>query len=590
MRGGNLHMRPPRNRWPNTSDSLGILMFAQLMSEMLNADTFESFRVHSLCSMARIHEAQIVLRDVQKNRITDKVLPPVLSEVAWSLDQDPVAKRAAENEIAIFQKTIDSKYELSELSAHLVLLSRLIGNRYKADLQKLILETFSQSGQRIQFRKAVGFYCSHLLNIGYTKPFIASFVQQTFFSGDVKRSGRKTLESFFRNFSGKKHKFIIYAAVTKEFGTFLRQLGFSVSSSANTTTAIATATNPANDPDLFFTVMVKNTALDDYGAMIKVSDVLARVRAITYLAAQGMPCHWSTKMYVKKARSNNGTIHERLEVSFDKPTPARSSARQHKGVLGYSRRIFKHFDPPSTQRLLASISTSALARTTSNIENQLISLWSSVEVLLSEPRLGTPRILHYQKLLVPCICLRHVRRQVAAVCDELLISYRRKFKEIISKDTTIDTADFHVKFAVVMFVSQNQHLRKELLSLCTNNPLALHRLFKLNSDFKSTKAALKSISTHEKRVEWQVHRIYRARNNIVHAGIMPSYLDLLLMNLSEYYRNSIGTLVNYARKQEIRADIDQLVGEIGIGYEIFKKAFQVSDRSLTKDDVNRLMV
>jgi len=80
-----------------------------------------------------------------------------------------------------------------------------------------------------------------------------------------------------------------------------------------------------------------------------------------------------------------------------------------------------------------------------------------------------------------------------------------------------------------------------------------------------------ALAGHEERVTWQLHRIYRARNNLVHAGRRPSFLDSLVLNLEEYYLACFGTLINRASRQEEEADIDQLIAEIGIKYSIYSR-------------------
>jgi hypothetical protein len=583
-------MRPPKHPWPDTDGSRGTLMFAQLMSEMLNPLSFESFRVHTLCSVARLDEAYAVVEDVRRDRIHKLALVPVLAELNWSLEKDPVAKGAAEQEIeSLGQLTKSNQYNFDELSSHVLLLRKKIGKRYKSDLEKLLIEKFEDSGHRIEFRRTAGFYCSHLINIGYSKPHIAKVIEDEFFLQPVRRTGRSMLRRLFKRFSSHPSKYVVYAAISQDFGAFLRSLGISVLPANKVAHTAAAAIS--GDPDLTEVAIVKRKAFDEYGAMVSVHQVFTNVRALTYLAPQGMPCKWGGAMYVVRERSNVGSTQERIDVSFDKPiTRKRTSARQYRGIKGYSERIFKHFDRSSTERLLASIATSALARTTSNIENQLISLWSAVEVLLSEPPTGTARIVHYSKLLVPCICMRHVRRQFAAACDELLISYKRKFKDIIAQQSAVDTVDFHTRFASVMLMPQHEAQRTQLLQLCKDNPLALHRLFHLNADFKTPKTVVSAVASHEKRVEWQVHRIYRARNNLVHAGRMPTYRDSLLVNLFEYYRSSIGTIVNHARRQDERSDVDQVVAEVGIDYEIFKRHFKSrGSDALDSNDLRRLL-
>ena len=151
--------------------------------------------------------------------------------------------------------------------------------------------------------------------------------------------------------------------------------------------------------------------------------------------------------------------------------------------------------------------------------------------------------------------------------------------------------DNRINFAAVLFLPEHEPLRKRLCSLCAQNPLALHRLWKLSCDYGSPAAMRAAIAGHQSRVEWQVFRIYRARNQLVHAGQIPTYLDSLVMNLAEYYRSAIFALVGRASRQDGESDIDQVVAEVGIDYQIFQAAFAKSrkEANFTRDDMFRLI-
>lgn len=583
-------MRPPKHNWPNTNAGHGVLMLAQQMAEMLAPQTFESYRVYTLCTVSRLYEISRVIDDVQRNRVNRLALDPVLKELSWSLDKDPVAKVLAEEEVESLQKLIRPGHvSLPELSAHVMLLRRLIGKTYKSALEELLLKNFDKPDGRNAFRVLIGFYCSHLVNRGYSKQYIARLVDDEFFNQQRGRVGAALLRRFFKQFKDKPSRFKVYVAVSKEFGKFLQHLGFTVQDGSAVGHEIRESISVNADRPLV--LVADQEAFDSYSAMVRQNQVLTNIRALTYLAPQGLSSDWSSRMFVLRHRTVRGVPEEQVEISFDKPAVGkRPSARQYKSVRSYSSRILSNFDRRSTERLLASMSTSALARTTSSIENKLISLWSAVEVLLSEPEPETPRIVHYTKLLMPCICLRHMRLQFAAMSDEFLISYRRKYKEIVFKEDAVQGIDLHSRFASVLLLPQFASLRDELLKLCGSNPLARHRLYRLNNDFKDPTNVLKTIGSHEKRVEWQIHRIYRARNYLVHAGRVPTYLDSLIMNLFEYYRASIGTIANRARQEDKRSDVDQIVAEIGIEYGMFKQHFQNRrGHPLEIDDLKRLI-
>jgi hypothetical protein len=180
--------------------------------------------------------------------------------------------------------------------------------------------------------------------------------------------------------------------------------------------------------------------------------------------------------------------------------------------------------------------------------------------------------------------------QTIAVYEEMLRSYRRRFLEIVAKVPDFVGVDSHTRFAALLYLPSNSSLQNELCVLCAENPLALHRLWKMHHDYSSTKRVEEAIRSHNDRVEWQLHRIYRARNDLVHAGQIPSYLDSLVMNAVEYYRSAIATIVNRAGRDGGNADIDQVVAEIGIEYGIYSRHFgNRRDTPMSADDLTHLV-
>jgi hypothetical protein len=586
-------MRPPKNAWPASPEGRSVKFCAQLFSEMLREYTFESFRVYSLDTLSRLTEALRLIEDVQRDRIPRDTLEPVIDEVLWSLDKDPVAKSSAAPELAsLHELTKQPKYLLTDGSANIQLIRKILAGSYKSNLEARILALVAEKNHKIELRQCCGFYCSHLINAGYSKHYLEEMVDETFFDSDMTEANRWTLSEFFRKFDAGLVEFTVYTPISSELRTYLSPMGFSTSNQFNIPQMVQDALALAFDGPFDGVLVSEEKALDCYRAIDSVHQNLTSIRALTYLAPEGMPCRWSEWMYVTRASEIQGSTYRKRDLTFDRPfAHAAAAGRRLKGTRNYTRRVLENFNEASTERLLSSINTGALARTSPNTENQLISLWSAIEVLLSDPPRGAPRILHYVHHLVPCICLRHVRRQFVAVFEEMLVSYRSKFPKILRREPNSDGQDPHTNFAAVLCLEENQALRAELCNLCGDNPLALHRLFKLHRDYSVSTEAASAIISHQRRVEWQIHRIYRARNQLVHSGRVPSYLQSLILNLVEYYRGSIATIVNRARRDEERSDIDQVVAEIGIDYGIFKRRFPSSGtgRSLSRADLHRLV-
>jgi hypothetical protein len=364
----------------------------------------------------------------------------------------------------------------------------------------------------------------------------------------------------------------VRCAVSNDFGAYLGSLNFVIKDRDSVSEAILGAISTDFSVSDIAVLERGIQAYDPYGATMIVHDELSFTRAITYLDPYGLDCRWGEVMYASRSKAGEGRTYRRADTNFDRPSSA-ASGRRLRRIQDYTGQLLDNFDEASTERLLSSINTAALARSTSTAENQLISLWAAVEVLLSDPPENVARISHYARIVVPCIVCRHVRRQFIAVYDELLVSYRRKFGEIVNRELS-PWADPHTKFMAILTLPDNKQLRQELCALCTNNPLALHRLWKLYEDFRSPTKVTGAVRSHEQRVEWQIHRMYRARNHLVHSGRKPSYLESLIRNLAEYYRSAVTTIVRRAAKESDKSDIGQIVSEIGIEYRIFKRFFE----------------
>jgi hypothetical protein len=85
---------------------------------------------------------------------------------------------------------------------------------------------------------------------------------------------------------------------------------------------------------------------------------------------------------------------------------------------------------------------------------------------------------------------------------------------------------------------------QRLLELCTDNPLMHHRIRRIQHTLlKSPGDLAKYIETNENHINWQLRRIYRARNEVAHRANLSTKLDQLLEHLHGYLINSIHRVI-----------------------------------------------
>ena len=230
-------------------------------------------------------------------------------------------------------------------------------------------------------------------------------------------------------------------------------------------------------------------------------------------------------------------------------------------------RIYKNFDNGSKERITRALSTGSLAADSLQNDIVLTSLWAGLEVLLGDPPEQEARISHFVRSLTPCVCIRYHRRSIVAVHDYLTVRYRSKLQVLIGKANFDTDSDHHTQMTKIICMNEHEAILKEIFELISDDPLATHRLFRLWKSYKSPRDKHKTISQHYQRVEWQINRIYRVRNSLVHAGRSPSYTDSLSLNTLEYLRTAIVNIARISSKHGGDANLDQAIAEVGFEWK-----------------------
>lgn len=77
----------------------------------------------------------------------------------------------------------------------------------------------------------------------------------------------------------------------------------------------------------------------------------------------------------------------------------------------------------------------------------------------------------------------------------------------------------------------------------------------------------KTMKAHIERVSWQVQRIYRTRNLIIHSGKSVPYIDILVENLHSYLDRIINVLNEKISHSKHPTTIEQCVLEVKLASE-----------------------
>lgn len=153
------------------------------------------------------------------------------------------------------------------------------------------------------------------------------------------------------------------------------------------------------------------------------------------------------------------------------------------------------------------------------------------------------------------------------VYNAIVIGNRSEFIKILDRIEGIEDDNRLLQFIALLLVEDNDDLYQELLRLIASNPILSYRIIQLRDKFLTPENYINSLNGHKDRVEWQLHRIYRARNQLVHAGRAPPYLEALTVNAFEYYRNAVREIMLRAKRIGRESDIDTVVESVGLAFK-----------------------
>lgn len=150
-----------------------------------------------------------------------------------------------------------------------------------------------------------------------------------------------------------------------------------------------------------------------------------------------------------------------------------------------------------------------------------------------------------------------------AICATAEVAWRAILREI-SDEESADIASF----AHLLVNGTHADKNRRFFEMFAANPLMQFRLWDFRERFSKPKLYQASLKSHMTRVGWQIERIYRSRNELVHAGQKSRYLDSLGRNAESYFQMVVNPLAERGRVGA-NLDVDGLFAEFHIEFDAF---------------------
>src|SRR5690606_20936268 len=171
-----------------------------------------------------------------------------------------------------------------------------------------------------------------------------------------------------------------------------------------------------------------------------------------------------------------------------------------------------------------------------DLENKLLSLWTAFETLI--PKLNSSsvdRIVQLTSAITPFQVYGYFGNLIAETKQDFWHYNRKLSSSVLRNVKTLKKESLNMSVAALLTTAENEANRKSAYKGLDLFPLLRYRIFQINCQLKNGAAAKELLAVHRQKVEWQLRRIYRTRNMIVHSGKLPSYTNILVENIHNYF-------------------------------------------------------
>ena len=136
---------------------------------------------------------------------------------------------------------------------------------------------------------------------------------------------------------------------------------------------------------------------------------------------------------------------------------------------------------------------------------------------------------------------------------------RHELHQIIRQIPNSNSFNLTEKIALLLVSKETENQRADLFQKMHKFVLLRNRCHTISERFNSTKSVLSVLRQHEEKVSWQLRRIYRTRNMIVHTSYKPPYTNILIENAHSYLDLIVSNLLELASAKNLIDSIDQAV-------------------------------
>lgn len=554
--------------WTYTPSLNCLLFFAQRMDELLFHHTTDTYRYSTLSIRALASEYCMVYRDVKAGTINKKNLDHIIEEFAYRLERDDIAKEILSKEYVEKFKNNFGSWDAKRQFENMQYIARKFGNRaYYNCLVKRLKELIEENKQKKEIDEKTTLFVREILDCGYNENYVYQMVHDVFFHEPV--SSMESLEIFFNKFDFQEKQYDVYIGYTRDMSSLMpifeklrvSNLHISMIDMKKVPVGIKTKRQKT---------ILKFEAIESYDlySAFEIADSISSCVVNAYSFFRHDPA--AIRAY-GQVMDENGRI---LTIYSKKLLKNRVAALSQENSMYKADLLlkvqFSNYDNLTDFIKITSVHNSAIC--SNHISDSLLSLWSILESIVEEDtntkdskdkedsKKERSKIGNVISYTMPYLKSSYITKLVQT-CMSDIVRWNKEFFDSYIANNSFGNNDLEHTFAFLAF-SSTQAERDKLYLETETFPLLRYRVCTLSEQLHNSKGIKNILNIHTQRVEWHLHRIYRARNYIIHDANENEQLNQeLVINLHSYVDTLFEGVIEYINKSPYNVSISDALTE-----------------------------
>lgn len=550
-------------------------LFVSKWCEQFNWDTIDTYRVRLMNSVSIINELHEVIEDYLTESISLENIKMVCIEAERILQKDTLLKKLypVEQKFTVEQVHNFNKNTIRELKSNINVLKEILESKYKPDIINELTQQFGATQYNPEsislLTNSLG---SQLLWEGYSYKHLYE-LKRVFINEENSHSFNEKFNIFTENITNDKKEFTVYIKLTsrKDLIQIHEVFDFSIRASLDVSNENEIVKKFNKQSGNIYCTIPNILSVDYISAIRIATEKLSLFHNLIRFELRKTKLKISPKILVHDENSDDYFINhaEARTIGF---ISSGSIGKLKNYSNNFSKAISindKKLNTSSREKLSNSLRFFRMGLDADSTESKFIHTWIALEYLLKSGEHGSIIGL-VQKYLPKVIAVKYF--------SKILINFSSDIKrfeiiELIEDKYTVEKTGNNISLESLFNLLKEKTIVDSILREI-ESPLLYERFRKLSNMFSNSKLMKEALHQHLNNLEWNLQRIYRLRNKIIHSAKTNTNILQLESNLTYYFSVIFEIVLYEAAHSKRKTTIEEILSSYVTKYEFIEHSIK----------------